>query len=172
MTPQHRSASPEFRIRDAAVGDHPVLVEFNRRLALETEGKRLDPEILGRGVQRALEDPDRLRYWVVERADDQRIIAQAGATREWTDWRAGWIWWLQSVYVDAEHRGRGVFRALYRHIRELAAADPNVVGLRLYVENENERARRAYLALGMTPGGYSVLEELWLSRPPADPLRS
>jgi len=170
LTPQEEPAIPEFRIRCAAPGDRAVIVEFNRRLALETEGKRLDPLVVGRGVERALEDPDRLRYWVAERTDDHEIIAQAGATREWTDWRDGWIWWLQSVYVAPEHRGRGVFRALYRHIRGVAAADPHVVGIRLYVENENERARQTYLALGMTPGGYTVLEELWLGRPPAEPL--
>lgn len=168
MTPQN-SPDLEFRIRGAAPGDRATIVEFNRLLALETENKRLDPLVLERGVQRALEDPDRLRYWIVERTDDHRIIGQAGATREWTDWRDGWIWWLQSVYVDPDHRGRGVFRALYRHIRALAASDPRVVGLRLYVENENEKARQAYQALGMTPGGYTVLEELWLGRPPADP---
>lgn len=167
MTSQNPQAL-DFRIRSAAPGDHATIVEFNRLLALETESKRLDPLVVERGVQRALEDPDRLRYWVVERTDDHRIIGQAGATREWTDWRDGWIWWLQSVYVDPDHRGRGVFRALYRHIRSLAAADPRVVGLRLYVENENQRARQTYEALGMTPGGYTVLEELWLGRPPAD----
>jgi len=158
-------AASDLRVRRAAFGDLPTIVEFNRRLALETEGKTLDPAVLQRGVARALEEPDRLRYWLIERADDQRILGQAGATREWTDWRDGWIWWLQSVYVDAEHRGRGVFRALYQHIRTLAAADPDVIGLRLYVENENERARRTYLSVGMRPGGYSVLEELWLDRP-------
>jgi len=160
--------SPSFLVRDAAAADLAVIVEFNRRLAEETEGKRLDPDVLGRGVARALADPDRLRYWVVERAGDRRVVAQTAISREWSDWRNGWLWWLQSVYVVPELRGQGLFRTLYRHIRDQAAADPDVIGIRLYVEDGNLRARQAYQALGLRPGGYSVLEELWLDRPEAD----
>ncbi len=153
-----------FRIREAVASDRSVIVEFNRRLAFETEGKHLDPLVLDQGVARALADSDRLRYWVAERTDDQRVIAQTGLTREWSDWRNGWLWWLQSVYVDAEFRGQGLFRAIYQHIRERALASRDVIGIRLYVENENRRAQETYLAMGMRPGGYSVLEELWLDR--------
>ena len=126
----------------------------------------LDPAILARGVARALADPDRLRYWVAELTLEgaTRVIGQTAITREWSDWRNGWIWWLQSVYIDAEYRGQGVFRALYRHIYDSALAEADVIGLRLYVENGNLRAQQTYQALGMKPGGYSVLEELWLDR--------
>lgn len=167
MTPES-FASARFVIRDAQPSDHAMIVEFNRRLAEETEGKRLDPEVLDRGVARALTDPDRLRYWVVEQAGGRTIVAQTAVSLEWSDWRNGWIWWLQSVYVVAEHRGRGLFRALYQHIREEAAAESDVIGIRLYVEEANHRAQRTYQALGLKPGGYSVFEELWGERPKPD----
>jgi len=152
-------------IRDAIPADRPAIVEFNRRLAIETEDKVLDPAILDQGVARALAEPDRLRYWVAEIRDTRGhfLVGQTAVTREWSDWRNGWIWWLQSVYIHCEHRGQGIFKALYRHIYNQASSS-NVVGLRLYVENGNLRAQQAYQALGMKPGGYSVLEELWLDR--------
>jgi GNAT superfamily N-acetyltransferase len=151
-------------IRDAVATDRPMIAEFNRRLAVETEGKVLDPAVLDRGVARALADPDRLRYWVAETrgSEDRRLVGTTAITREWSDWRDGWVWWLQSVYIDADFRGQGIFRALYQHIRDAARAEPDVIGIRLYVENGNLRAQKTYEALGMKPGGYSVLEELWL----------
>jgi len=158
------TSPPGFRIRDAEPDDLAVIVDFNRRLAEETEGKALDLAILGRGVSRALADSDRLRYWVVVRADDGKVVAQTAVSREWSDWRDGWLWWLQSVYVVAEHRGQGLFKALYGHIRTRAAADLDVIGIRLYVEEGNRPAQRAYQALGFKPGGYSVLEDLWIDR--------
>lgn len=92
------------------------------------------------------------------------MIGQAAITGEWSDWRHGWIWWFQSVYIAQPHRGRGVFRAIYHHIREIALAESDVIGLRLYVEDSNRQAQSTYQALGMKPGGYSVYEELWLGR--------
>ncbi len=166
------STPPGFRIRirDAVPADRPTIAEFNRLLAVETEHKVLDPAILDQGVARALAEPDRLRYWVAELTtmDGLRLIGQTAITREWSDWRNGWIWWLQSVYIHGEFRGQGVFKSLYRHIYEEAMALSNVIGLRLYVENSNLRAQQTYQALGMKPGGYSVLEELWLHRSKAD----
>ncbi|WP_165220289.1 GNAT family N-acetyltransferase [Aquisphaera insulae] len=161
------SALHGVTVRDALLADRPVIVEYNRLLALETEQKQLDLESLDRGVAMALSDPDRLRYWVAEVSEPTgpRVVGQTAITREWSDWRNGWIWWLQSVYVDAEHRGRGVFRALFGHLRAEALATPDVIGVRLYVENANHRAQRTYEALGMKPGGYSVLEELWIHGP-------
>lgn len=155
-------------VRDARSDDLGRIVDFNDRLARETEAKVLDPVVLARGVAIALADPDRLRYWIAE--IEGEVVGQSAATREWSDWRAGWIWWLQSVYVSESGRGQGVFRCLYHHIRDTAFAEPDVIGLRLYVEHENERAQRAYSALGMKPGGYHVYEELWAERfnPPGD----
>ena len=156
-------------VRDAGADDRDAIVAFNARLADETEGKTLDRAVLSRGVAAALADPDRLRYWVAERDDDganpaPRVVGQAAITREWSDWRAGWIWWFQSVYVAPEARGQGVFRALHGHIRTLARGASDVIGLRLYVEHENDRARRVYEALGLRPGGYHVFEEFWFDR--------
>jgi GNAT superfamily N-acetyltransferase len=154
--------APRPRIRLAVPADLATIVEFNQRLALETESKTLDPAVLEAGVAIALGDPDRLRYWVAEIEGESRPVGQAAVTREWSDWRMGWIWWFQSVYVAAPFRGRGVFRALYQHIREEARSQPDVIGLRLYVEDSNAPAHKTYHALGMRPGGYSVYEDLWI----------
>jgi GNAT superfamily N-acetyltransferase len=153
-----------FQIRPARLSDRPTIAEFNRRLALETEGKVLDPAVLDRGVAHALADPDRLRYWVATDQGHDPIAGQAAITREWTDWRNGWLWWFQSVYVAEPFRGRGIFRALFEHIRNEARALPDVIGLRLYVEDSNHAAQATYRALGMKPGGYSVYEDLWIDR--------
>jgi len=149
------------RIRPACPADLAVIVELNRRLAVETEAKVLDPAILEAGVACALADPQRLQYWVAELEGEARPVGQAAITREWSDWRRGWIWWLQSVYVAQPFRGRGIFRALFHQIHTEARSLPDVIGLRLYVEDSNEPARRTYQALGMKPGGYSVYEVFW-----------
>ena len=153
----------EITIRDARRDDHAAIVAFNLALALETEDKHLDPATIERGVALALDDPDRLRYWIAEAQTPGGtvVIGQAAITREWSDWRAGWIWWFQSVYVHREFRGRGVFRQLHAAIRTAARAESDTVGLRLYVENHNDRARRVYETLGLGPSGYDVYEEIW-----------
>jgi GNAT superfamily N-acetyltransferase len=162
--PLHPTSAPGLHVRDARPDDHAIIVEFNARLADETEAKQLDLKILARGVALALADPDRLRYWLAEARDGGAIVGQAAISREWSDWRNGWVWWFQSVYVRPDHRKHGVFRALHRQIRDQALADPEVIGLRLYVEAGNDRARRTYETLGFTPGGYQVYEELWPER--------
>ncbi len=159
---------PAQVIREARPDDLDVIVEFNARLAHESEGKLLDRAVLARGVAAALADIGRLRYWVAEVEPDSGdsvpgwVIGQAAITREWSDWRAGWIWWFQSVYVHPDYRGQGVFRALHAQIRAIARETEDVIGLRLYVEVSNEKAQRVYRSLGMKPGGYDVYEELWL----------
>jgi GNAT superfamily N-acetyltransferase len=154
-------------VRDAHAGDHPAIVEFNARLALETEAKQLELGVLSRGVAHALADPDRLRYWVAELRTESpsshRLVGQAAVTREWSDWRNGWVWWFQSVYVHPDFRRHGVFRALHRQIKGAAQAAGDVIGLRLYVENANESAQRTYRALGFQPGGYHVYDDLWIA---------
>jgi GNAT superfamily N-acetyltransferase len=150
---------PAVNVRDARPADREAIVEFNARLAAETERKTLDRAVLARGVEVALGDPDRLRYWVAEAGG--AIVGQAAVTREWSDWRNGWVWWLQSVYVAADWRGRGVLRSVVARIRADARAAGDVIGLRLYVEQDNAAAQRVYRALGLAPGGYHVYEELW-----------
>lgn len=151
-------------VRPAQLSDLASVVEFNRRLALETEGKLLDPVVLSLGVSRAIAEPERLRYWVAEVDHPPRVVGQAAITREWSDWRNGWNWWLQSVYVAEPFRGQGVFRALYRQILGEAEADATVGALRLYVEDSNQVAQNTYRSLGMKPAGYSVYEIHWRDR--------
>jgi GNAT superfamily N-acetyltransferase len=158
-----------LRIRPALTSDRATVAEFNRLLALETEHKVLDPTVLDLGVAVALAQPDRLRYWVAEINDPPQVAGQAAITREWSDWRNGWLWWFQSVYVVAPFRGRGIFRALFEHIRAEARADREVIGLRLYVENFNAPAQQTYQSLGMKPAPYSVYEDLWIARGSAEP---
>jgi ribosomal protein S18 acetylase RimI-like enzyme len=143
-------------VRRAVAADVPVIVEFNCRLAQESENKTLDPEMLGKGVRATFADPHKGPYFVAEIAG--QIVGQTQITYEWSDWRNGWIWWIQGVYVRPEARRRGVFRALYQYISEAARADPEVVALRLYVERENRLAQQTYQSLGMGMSGYLVME--------------
>ncbi len=143
-------------VRRAAAADAPFLVDFNRRLALETEGKTLDPAVLTRGVAAGLADDNKARYFVAD--EGGAVVGQLMLTMEWSDWRDGWIWWIQSVYVREDWRRRGVFRLLYEHIHQAAVNDPEVIGIRLYVEHDNHNAQQSYLKLGMERTGYLVLE--------------
>jgi len=144
-------------IRRATPADVSTVVEFNRLLAQESEGKTLDVGILTRGVRAALADPHKCIYFVAE--DESAILGQTMITYEWSDWRDGWIWWIQSVYVRPEARKRGVFRAIYEHIQQTAVQE-GVVGIRLYVEDNNQRAHETYYRLGMKRAGYFVLEKI------------
>ena len=144
-------------VRLATPADAPIVVEFNYRLAQESEGKTLDRATLSAGVAAGLADAEKARYFVAE--ENGEIVGQVMLTMEWSDWRNGWIWWIQSVYVRADWRGKGVFRSLYEHVHRAAIADRNVVGLRLYVEQANTAAQQTYLRLGMERTGYFVLEK-------------
>src|SRR5688500_1492020 len=128
-------------IRPATHADADTLIDFNLRMARETEGLSLDPATLARGVRAALSDPAKALYFVADFG--RQVVGQLMLTREWSDWRDGDIWWIQSVYVNADHRRRGVFRALYEHTRQRARA-AGVVGLRLYVERHNAAAQDVY----------------------------
>ena len=152
--------SPEtVRIRPAEIGDATVIADFNRQLAAETEGKTLDGDTVRQGVQSLLEMPSRGRYFVAE--IDGQIVGQIMHTFEWSDWRNGDIWWIQSVFVHSDFRRRGVFSSLSNHLEELARQTPGVVGIRLYVENENGRAQQTYSSLGYDQAGYLVMERMF-----------
>jgi ribosomal protein S18 acetylase RimI-like enzyme len=144
-------------VRRAVPADAEVIVEFNCRLAEESEGKTLDRTLLTPGVTAGLADENKALYFVAE--EGGRVVGQMMITFEWSDWRNGWFWWVQSVYVHAEARRRGVFRALYEHVHQTARRDPGVIGLRLYVERENHAAQQTYQRLGMEWTSYLVLEK-------------
>ena len=148
----------EIHIRPAGLEDCDVIAEFNCRLAEETENKQLDSVTIRAGVEALLRDVNKGRYWLA--CHGERIVGQVMHTWEWSDWRNGAIWWLQSVYVHPDFRRQGVFRRLYRHVLDQAVADPAAVGLRLYVEQDNLRAQHTYRKLGMQQPGYYVMEQL------------
>lgn len=150
---------PNITIRDAGTRDLAVLVDYNRRLALETEDKTLDPSTLDAGVRRALAHPELCRYFIAEA--DGIIVGTTMVTFELTDWRDGVLWWLQSVYVEPGARRHGVFRAIYRHIEGIARTHPDVRGLRLYVHHANQRAQKTYDAVGMSKAEYELFEVDW-----------
>ena len=133
-------------VRRADPSDAHVIADFNRRLALETENKVLDPVVLAAGVAAVLADPARGRYFVAE--ENGEVVGQMMITYEWSDWRNGWVWWLQSVYVRADFRGRGVFRSIFDFVAAEAKRVGNVVAMRLYVEHENRPAQSTYRRLG------------------------
>jgi len=150
---------PQWTIRDAVPADAARIAAFNQALAHETEDKQLPLEIVLPGVERGLQRPQYCRYFVAEVGET--VIGQTMITYEWSDWRDGLLWWIQSVYVEQAWRGRGVFSSLYKHVEGLARAEQDVRGIRLYMEDHNETARRTYLRLGMVDARYSVFETMF-----------
>jgi len=148
---------PAVHVRPAAAGDLDTVIAFNRAMAAETEQKTLDRATLAEGVRQALADPNRSLYFVAE--VDGAVVGQTMVTVEWSDWRNGFFWWIQSVYVDPAFRGRGVFRSLHTYIRNEAGRRSDVCGLRLYVHRDNQRAMRAYQNLGMQETPYRLYQE-------------
>jgi len=152
------SGASDVLVRDAVADDLAWLTDCAIAMAWETERKRLDTGTVRAGVAAALDDPSKARYFVALRDG-----ARAGTlmrTGEWSDWRNGLWWWIQSVYVEPAQRRSGVFAALYHHAEALARDTPGVIGLRLYVEHANAAAQRTYAALGMRDAGYRVYEQL------------
>lgn len=156
-------SAPAPRIRAARSAEADLLIDFQARLARETEGLDLDPQALGRGVRAVFDDPSLGEYWVAEL--DRQVAGCMLVTREWSDWRNGTVLWIQSVYVLPAARRRGVFRALYDHLRQRVEATPDLRGIRLYVEQGNHAARLTYERLGMDRDHYQLYE--WLKPPPA-----
>jgi len=143
-------------IRTATPTDLDTLARWAEAMALETEGKVLDAATIRAGIAAGLADPHKARYLVAEHGG--RAVGTLMLTTEWSDWRNGWWWWIQSVFVATDARRLGVFRALYAHVEREARATPGVCGLRLYVENDNARAQATYVALGMVDAHYRVFE--------------
>ena len=148
----------DLHLRKAAMRDADTIARFNAQMAHETEGKELIPEVIGAGVRRLLDTPSLGFYIVAEHSG--RIVACLMLTNEWSDWRNGMFWWIQSVYVDKGFRRQGVYRRMYEHVRELAKNEPGICGFRLYMEKDNEVANATYTSLGMKETDYVLFEEL------------
>jgi ribosomal protein S18 acetylase RimI-like enzyme len=147
-------------VRPAAPADVPVIAEYNRRLARETEHTELDPATVTAGVAAALSDSQgKGPYHLACDGDD--VVGQMQVTFEWSDWRNGWFWWVQSVYVRSDYRGRGVFRMLYENVRNQAQQAGSVIGIRLYVERDNRPAQETYRRLGMREIPFNLMQELF-----------
>ena len=144
-------------IRKATPDDTGVIIDFQQKMAWETEEMSLVPEIINKGVTAVFADPTRGQYWVAE--VEGKVIASLLITYEWSDWRNSNVWWFQSVYVLSDFRRTGIFRSMYLHIKN-EADKQGVAGLRLYVETNNSRAQKTYEALGMKSGHYTMYE--WL----------
>ncbi len=143
-------------VRPAITADGPLIAKFNALMAQETEHRVLDHSRLRPGVEAVLADSGKGAYFVAE--VDGIVAGQMLVTYEWSDWRNGTFWWIQSVYVLEEYRGKGVFKALFRFIREAAKMRSDVCGLRLYVEKENIRAKQTYERVGMNKTPYELFE--------------
>ena len=152
-------------VRPGTAADRDFIVDCNARLARETEDKQLDVAKLEAGVESLLATPAKGRYFIAE--IDRRPVGQLMFTTEWSDWRNGFFWWIQSVYVLPHARRSGVFSALFHHLQRLARADRNVCGLRLYVDRANEPAQRTYRRLGLDATDYALME-VEFRRPPKE----
>jgi len=146
-------------IRPATASDAETITAFNMALALESEALHLDSDTVAAGVRAGLADPSKARYFLAER--DSRVMGQLMITREWSDWRNAYFWWIQSVFVEPESRGQGVFKALYDHVDSLARSRDDTCGLRLYVHNDNTSAIEVYMKLGMDICAYGLCEVAW-----------
>ena len=147
-----------MNIRIAQKTEANDLVEFNQAMAFETEGKKLDSEVLRQGVEAIFDDEKKGFYVVAE--ENGKIVGGLMVTFEWSDWRNGWFWWIQSVYILPEMRGRSLYSKLYEFVKNRAAEAGNVCGFRLYVEKENEHAQAVYKKLGMEKTYYLMYEEV------------
>lgn len=160
-----------YLIRIAEASDLDWLVACAIAMAWETERKQLDPATIRAGIEAGLADAAKARYFVATQeapvVADENFGVPIGTlmlTTEWSDWRNGDWWWIQSVYVPPQHRRKGVYGALYRHIEKLARDSEGVIGLRLYVEKENVVAQRTYQSLGMSDSGYWLYQDWFTER--------
>lgn len=147
---------PQIRYREAVLRDLLPIVDFQRAMARETEDIDLNRFVCTRGVEAMFEDRTLGRYFVAESGDD--LAGCLMITSEWSDWRNGMVWWIQSVYVKPELRGKGVYAGLYKFVKSLAEANESVKGIRLYVDRRNTAAQEVYRRLGMNGEHYQVFE--------------
>lgn len=149
-----------LNIRTASAADVATIAEFNAAMALESEAITLDMDVLTDGVAAALADAGKAFYLLAEIGGNP--VGQLMVTYEWSDWRNGWIWWVQSVYVIPERRRQGIYRSLYLRLREMAQTQGDIRELRLYVMRGNAMAKRTYESLGMRHSEYDMyVAEPW-----------
>ena len=146
-----------MNIRTAQPADAASLIDFNQAMAKETESKHLDNSVLSRGVNKVFLDSNKGFYVVAEEAGE--IIGGLMVTYEWSDWRDGWFWWIQSVYILPTARGRGLYRQMYEFVKDRAREKGDVCGFRLYVETDNTHAQSVYEKFGMSASHYLMYEE-------------
>ena len=145
-----------MNIRKANLNDIETIAKFNYNLAYETENKKLDMDILRKGVENLINDNSKGQYYVY--TIDEKIVGQIMHTYEWSDWRNKTFLWVQSVYVDKEYRQKGVFKSLYNHVKLFCDSDDSIGGIRLYVEKQNINAKSTYRSLGMIECEYDMYE--------------
>jgi len=145
-----------IHIRRAEVSDINIIADFQCKLAFETEDLSLEIDIVRQGLQALFSDPSKGQYFVAEY--EGRVIACHLITYEWSEWRNGNVWWIQSVYVEKNFRGQHIFKRMYERLQQLAEADNKVLGLRLYVDKKNVKAQQVYNHLGMNGEHYTVFE--------------
>jgi len=144
-----------FIIRRAGLSDLEQLVEFTLSEAKEAEGRGQDKERARLGILAALEDESVAAYWVIETAADE-IVGNISVVKEWSNWSAGYYWWIQSLYIQPEHRGRGLMERLIQTVKE-SAREGQALGLRLYVHKDNNRAIKAYIRCGFADSDYRIM---------------
>ncbi|GAB2499202.1 GNAT family N-acetyltransferase [Arenimonas alkanexedens] len=153
-------------IRNASLDDIARMADWAVAMARETEDKALDLDTVSKGIRAVFNQPGRGRYFIAERRGE--VAGTLMLTYEWSDWRNGDWWWIQSVYVAPEHRRQGVYAALYDHVKQAAEAREDVCGLRLYVEHHNANAQATYESLGMADAGYKMYEAAMPKRPASE----
>ncbi|MDP2424052.1 MAG: GNAT family N-acetyltransferase [Bacteroidales bacterium] len=148
--------SKPFYIREAVASESSLIASFQLKMALETENLMLNPIVLQNGVNAVFDDPAKGYYYVAQAGDE--VIGCMLTTYEWSDWRNGAFVWLQSLWVEPKWRGKGVFKALYNHVKESVLRNENLKGMRLYVFHTNKQAQKVYGALEMGDESYRMFE--------------
>lgn len=147
----------QISIREGSISDTPTISRFQQQMALETESKILKESTIRKGVESVLKCPNKGFYIIAE--TDSQIIGSLLVTFEWSDWRNGWFFWIQSVFVDAKYRRQGVYRVMHSEVIRRTKASGNCCGIRLYVEKDNKNAQKVYKTLGMHETDYYLYEE-------------
>lgn len=147
-----------IEIRKGKLSDTERIVELQLRMAQETEGLRLDRNVVSKGVRGVFEEPARGTYWIAE--EKGKVLAVLLAIPEWSDWRNATVLWIHSLYAIPEARGQGVFKKLYLNLEKQVKQSPELAGLRLYVDKQNKSAQKVYEKLGMNKHHYELYE--WL----------